>query len=147
LRPENNTRKIIIKKTFDAGKDAVVQQMSYLLKTKTQFENCTTIADCESAGLDLHADFPEKAATYRLIAKDNTTVIEGKYRTEVFDVEATTSDWFINPGGFFANIACKLPKYIIIPAQNKLADLDGDKGTLQTTLQEIFTEICIDSPT
>lgn len=146
LQKKTITRKIVIRKTFEIGKDAVVQQMSYSLRRKKQFENCSTIEDYATAGLDIHVDFPAKADTYRLTAKDITN-IDIKYRAELFDVETANMDWFTNPGGFFANIACKLPKYIIIPAQNKLTDLDSDKGTLQATLQEIFTEICIDSPT
>lgn len=146
LQPENTTRKIIIKKTFESGKDVIIQQMSYSLNKKEQFTGCVSIEDYANAGLDLRVDFPAKEASYRLTAKE-TINIETKYREELYDVETANMDWFTNPGGFFANIACKLPKYIIIPAQNKLADLDSDKGTLQATLQEIFNEICTDSPT
>lgn len=46
-----------------------------------------------------------------------------------------------NPGGIPQNVISKLPKYLLIPAQDKQDEITGNKGTLQNTLNELFSEI------
>ena len=146
LNVQENVRKIIIKKTYEIGKEVVIEQRSYKMALKPQFEECKTIQDYLDAGLDITETIQGRPLTYKLTSKDKDKVLL-EYRECLYDLDNSELEWFKNPGGFFGNISCRLPKYIVIPAQSKVNELDSDKGTLNSTLQEIFTEISCDSPT
>lgn len=49
--------------------------------------------------------------------------------------------WIENPGGIPQNVLSKLPKYLLIPAQDSEGEISGTSGTLQKTLNELFNEV------
>jgi len=38
---------------------------------------------------------------------------------DIWDIDTTTEEWFTNPGGIPSNVASKLPRYLLIPAQDR----------------------------
>lgn len=60
---------------------------------------------------------------------------------EIWDVDIEHDEWFENPGGFPSNVASKLPRYLFIPAQDKMEELSKASGVLHKTLNELFQDV------
>ena len=60
---------------------------------------------------------------------------------EIYDIDTDEENWFPNPGGIPGNILSKLPRYLLIPAQDKKDDLSGNSGALVSTLNELFNDV------
>ncbi|ACZ11979.1 ATP-dependent nuclease [Sulfurospirillum deleyianum] len=65
---------------------------------------------------------------------------------EIWDIDTTAEEWFINPGGFPSNVASKLPRYLFIPAQDRMEELSTTSGVLHKTLNELFEDVRNVSP-
>lgn len=59
----------------------------------------------------------------------------------MFDIDDSQEGWGENPGGIPQNVLSKLPKYLLIPAQDSEGEISGTSGTLQKTLNELFNEV------
>lgn len=59
---------------------------------------------------------------------------------EIWDFDAIHDEWVTNPGGFSSNVASKLPRYLFIPAQDKMEELSNG-GVLHKTLNELFEDV------
>ena len=60
----------------------------------------------------------------------------------IYDFDDGQECWVENPGGIPQNVLSKLPKYLLIPAQDSETEISSQKGTLQRTLNELFNEVC-----
>jgi predicted ATP-dependent endonuclease of OLD family len=60
---------------------------------------------------------------------------------EIWDIDTTAEEWFVNPGGFPSNVASKLPRYLFIPAQDRMEELSTNGGVLHKTLNELFEDV------
>ena len=59
----------------------------------------------------------------------------------LYDIDESRECWIENPGGIPQNVLSKLPKYLLIPAQDKEDEISGASGTLQKTLGELFNDV------
>lgn len=59
----------------------------------------------------------------------------------LYDLDESKECWIENPGGIPQNVLSKLPKYLLIPAQDSEGEISGTSGTLQKTLNELFNEV------
>lgn len=60
---------------------------------------------------------------------------------EIWDLDTTHDEWFTNPGGIPSNVASKLPRYLFIPAQDKMEEITTASGVLHKTLNELFEDV------
>ena len=60
---------------------------------------------------------------------------------EIWHIDEDSEEWFHNPGGFPSNVASRLPRYLFIPAQDKMEELGEKKGVLYDTLNELFEQV------
>lgn len=60
---------------------------------------------------------------------------------EIWNIDEESEEWFPNPGGFPSNVASKLPRYLFIPAQDKMEELSTSNGVLHKTLNELFEDV------
>ena len=108
---------------------------------KSEFENCKCIQDFWDAGLS-EEEFTDdiKIIDYdkKLTAKEwgLFDAIE-----DIFDIDDSLECWMENLGGIPQNVLSKLPKYLLIPAQDSEGEISGTSGTLQKTLNELFSEV------
>ena len=65
---------------------------------------------------------------------------------EIWDTDTTAEEWFTNPGGIPSNVASKLPRYLLIPAQDRMEELSTSGGVLHKTLNELFEDVRNVSP-
>ena len=120
----------IYRKTFKFGSSAAkIETKEFKREIKTNFEACNTVQDYLDNGLDKNK---------KLTAKEKRlfdTV------DEIYEFDESEEVWVENPGGIPQNVMSKLPKYLLIPAQDKEDEITGSSGTLQKTLNELFSEI------
>lgn len=60
---------------------------------------------------------------------------------EIWDIDEESEERFPNPGGFPSNVASKLPRYLFIPAQDRMEELSTSNGVLHKTLNELFEDV------
>lgn len=139
--PLDTGLKFIYRKTFPKGGKVKIETFENPKSLKSEFENCTCIQDFLNAGLledQLTDDIKKIKYDKKLTAKERAlfNVIE-----EIFDIDDSQECWVENPGGIPQNVLSKLPKYLLIPAQDSEGEISGTSGTLQKTLNELFNEV------
>lgn len=133
--------KFVYKKTFPVGANAIIETLEYKKETKACFKDCKTIQEYLDNGLS------EECLTDEIRGIDNSKKLSAAEKKlfelveDIFDVDESQSAWVKNPGGIPQNVISKLPKYLLIPAQDKEDEITGSSGTLQSTLSELFSEI------
>lgn len=139
--PLDTGLKFIYRKTFPKGGKVKIETFENPKSLKSEFENCTCIQDFLNAGLledQLTDDIKKIKYDKKLTVKEKAlfNVIE-----EIFDIDDSRECWVENPGGIPQNVLSKLPKYLLIPAQDSEGEISGTSGTLQKTLNELFNEV------
>lgn len=133
---------IYYRKNFPKG-GAVRREMKTCKKTlKEEFKKSKSLQDFLDAGIPeaiIQECFGEELDySKNLLAKDKERL---DLVSELWDVDETESDWANNPGGIEGNISIKLPKFLLIPAENRKEEIEGTAGALQKTMKELFDEV------
>lgn len=139
--PLDTGLKFIYRKTYPKGGKVKIETFENPKSLKSEFENCTRIQDFLNAGLSedqLTDDIKKIKYDKKLTVKEKAlfNVIE-----EIFNIDDSRECWVENPGGIPQNVLSKLPKYLLIPAQDSEGEISGTSGTLQKTLNELFNEV------
>lgn len=139
--PLDTGLKFIYRKTYPKGGKVKIETFENPKSLKSEFENCTRIQEFLNAGLSedqLTDDIKKIKYDKKLTAREKAlfNAIE-----EIFDIDDSQECWVENPGGIPQNVLSKLPKYLLIPAQDSEGEISGTSGTLQKTLNELFNEV------
>lgn len=139
--PFDTGLKFIYRKTYPKGGKVKIETFENLKVLKSKFRDCICIQDYLDAGLsedELTDEIKKIKYDKKLSAKERALfdVIE-----DIFDIDYSKEGWVENPGGIPQNVLSKLPKYLLIPAQDSEGEISGTSGTLQRTLNELFNEI------
>ncbi|WP_207668582.1 AAA family ATPase [Ruminococcus bovis] len=132
----------IYRKTFSIGaSSAKIETKEFKKEIKPNYRDCKTVQDYLDNGLD------EGNLSDEINQLDRDKKLTNKQKRmfdsvdEIFDFDETEEVWVENPGGIPQNVLSKLPKYLLIPAQDREDEITGSSGTLQKTLNELFSEI------
>lgn len=139
--PLDTGLKFIYRKTYPRCGKVKIETLENPKILKNEFENCSCIQDYLEVGLcedELTDEIKKIKYDKKLSAKEKSLfeTIES-----IFDVDDTQECWIENPGGIPQNVLSKLPKYLMIPAQDNEGEISGTSGTLQKTLNELFNEV------
>lgn len=139
--PLDTGLKFIYRKTYPKMGKVKIETLENPKLLKSEFENCTCIQDFLDAGLsedELTDDIKKINYDKKLTLKEKSLfdVIE-----DIFNIDESQECWVENPGGIPQNVLSKLPKYLLIPAQDSEGEISGTSGTLQKTLNELFNEV------
>ena len=139
--PLDTGLKFIYRKTYPVGGKVKIETFEKLKVMKSEFKDCSCIQDYLDAGLsedELTDEIKKIKYDKKLSAKERSLfdVIE-----DIFDIDYSQESWVENPGGIPQNVLSKLPKYLLIPAQDSEGEISGTSGTLQRTLNELFNEV------
>lgn len=132
---------IYYKKTFPKGGQVKREMRVFNKSIKSEYSGCKSINDFIEASVSddvlskIFGDMPKDKAIPGK-EKDKLDLI-----SEIWDVDETSNDWQTNPGGIEGNISIKLPKFLLIPAENRKEEIDSKTGTLQKTMIELFEEV------
>ncbi|HBL24926.1 MAG TPA: hypothetical protein DDZ40_12545 [Deltaproteobacteria bacterium] len=125
------------KKTYELGKDVVIELKSKTRTIKPQYEDATTPQDLIDRGIA--ADLVSEL--YDDLEKKLTAASRAKLQeiNDIWDL-GTDDTWFQNPGGIPGVVLSRLPRYIIIPADTSSNEMSGG-GVLPKTLNELFEDV------
>jgi len=127
------------RKTYELGKDVVIELKSKTRTLKAQYKDITTPQGLIDGGIDaglvgeLFEDIIDKKLTAASRAKLQDI-------NDIWDI-GTDDTWFQNPGGIPGVVLCRLPRYIIIPADTASNEMCGNSGVLPKTLNELFEDV------
>ncbi|KGM96372.1 hypothetical protein Z968_06535 [Clostridium novyi A str. 4552] len=133
--------KIVYRKRFKFGSNCEVQLREYKREKKQCFKDCKTLNDFINNGIeeDILISVVDKTDKSKKLTKPQLEKISKL--DELYDFNENDEVWFTNPGGIPGNVLSKLPKYLLIPAQDKIDELNGNSGTLVETMKELFNEV------
>ncbi|WP_025783380.1 AAA family ATPase [Sporosarcina sp. D27] len=141
--PEESGLMIVYRKTFEPGKDYVVELKENKKNLEVKFEKCETLNDYIDNGLD--NDLIDKLFTgedkNKKITKSSKIYKELVLLDELYSIDKTVENWVVNPGGIPGNILVRLPKFLLIPAQDKVDEITGQNGSLIKTLNSLFEDV------
>ncbi len=125
------------RKTFELGKDVVIEIKTKERTIKTEYSNLTYPKEIIEAGVSEEI----VKEVFEDIDKKITPAQKAKleYFDELWDI-GTDEKWFQNPGGIPGVVLNRLPRYIIIPADMGTNEISGN-GVLQKTLNELFEDV------
>ena len=126
------------RKTYELGKDVVIELKSKTRAMKAQYENVTTPQELIDQDIqselvhDLFDDVNKKfaAATRAKLQEIN----------DIWDI-GSEDTWFQNPGGIPGIVLSRLPRYIVIPADTASNEMSASSGVLPKTLNELFEDV------
>lgn len=129
---------VTYRKTYELGKDAVIEFKSKNRTIKETYKTCKTPNDYIEAGLDRNIIEPIFPELDKNIGKSKGALESLEQLDEIFDL--TEEDvWFQNPGGIPGNVLKMLPRYLLIPVDSNLSEIQGNNsGVLGKTLNELF---------
>lgn len=125
------------RKTFELGKDVVIQLKSKSRTLKPEYEKISTPQELIDNGID------KDLVSELFDDMDKKITAAGKAKLEEIDDLWDIGDqeaWFQNPGGIPGVVLSRLPRYIIIPADSSCNEISGN-GVLPKTLNELFEDV------
>lgn len=132
---------ITYRKTFVLGKDVIIELKQKVRELKVEFKGCNTPKSYIDAGLreDIITELFEGDKLEKPIKaqkdKDKLQEIDEIWNLTNIDT------WFQNPGGIPGNVLKMLPRFLLIPAETSLNEINGKTGVLQKTLNELFKDV------
>ncbi len=131
---------VTYRKTFALGKDVVIEFRSKDRDIKPEFSGLKTAQELINKGL--------AAAEVEELFPDLTSKLSNKGAPEkleqldaIWDVKETET-WFHNPGGIPGNVLKMLPRFLLIPADTSVNEIEGTStGVLGKTLHELFDDV------
>ena len=104
----------------------------YKRTMKAVFSNCLTPNNYITAGLDEKL-VKELCSDINLDKKLSAKLAEPiKQLDELYDFDETQIEWVNNPGGIPGNVLHRMPKFLLIPAQDRTAELDASNELLMS---------------
>ncbi|RFZ92870.1 DUF2813 domain-containing protein [Mucilaginibacter conchicola] len=133
---------IYYRKTYPRGGAAKREMRSCSKTIKEEFAKCKTLDDYLAVGIseEIIAECFEGDVnrSKNLTAKDKDKL---DLISEIWDVDENNAEWAQNPGGIEQNILVKLPRFLLIPAENGKNEINKQGGALQNTMKELFNEV------
>lgn len=132
---------VTYKKTFEFGKEVVIEFKSKVRELLEKFKDCKTGQDYVDQGIpaaEVLEQFPEldKKIGVSKAALEKLELLDAIWEVK----EAET--WFQNPGGIPGNVLKMLPRFLLIPADTSISEIEGaSSGVLGKTLNELFEDV------
>ncbi|HDR52560.1 MAG TPA: DUF2813 domain-containing protein, partial [Mariniphaga anaerophila] len=138
----NSFNSMIYRKTYPLNGATLYEMKEYNQVFKPEYEGASTIKHLLEKGLSeesLRTVMPEFSEGQRLTTQ---SVINGlRELPELWVVDTETETWFKNPGGIQGNILKRIPKFLLIPAEDRKDEISHRGGALQKTMKDLFEEV------
>ncbi|WP_203258908.1 AAA family ATPase [Hyunsoonleella ulvae] len=129
---------VTYKKTYELGKDVVIEFKSKIRNLKAEFEDCKKPQDYIDKGIleeVISEFFPELDKN---VGKSKGALEKLEQLDEIWDI-VDEDTWFQNPGGIPGNVLKMLPRFLLIPVDTSMNEIQGNtSGVLGKTLNELF---------
>lgn len=133
---------ISYRKTYELGKDVVIEVKSKTRIRGAAFDDIKTPQDLIDRGVDREAvesRFPDLGKKLTATAKPELEELDEIWELGDEDV------WVQNPGGIPQVVLSRLPRFLLIPAGDSSHEISGN-GVLSRTLNELFEDVRNASP-
>lgn len=138
---EDSGLSVTYRKTFTLGSDVKIEFRSKERELNAAFADCKTGQDYIDKGLDAEAVsclFPDLSKN---IGKSKGALANLEELDEIWTL-GTEETWFQNPGGIPGNVLKMLPRFLLIPADTSVGEIEGStSGVLGKTLNELFEDV------
>ncbi|CAI8821020.1 ATP-dependent nuclease [Chryseobacterium sp. IT-36CA2] len=132
---------VIYRKTYELGKDVIIEFKSKVRNIKDIYSDCKKPQDYIDNGLSqetIEEYFPELQSN---IGKGKAVLEKLDLIDEIWEISEEET-WFQNPGGIPGNVLKMLPRFLLIPVDVGLHEIQGSgNGVLSTTLGELFQTV------
>lgn len=132
---------VTYRKTFNLGSDVIIEFRSKERELIGDFEDCKTPNDYIKAGIDAELItelFPELD---KAVGKSKAALGKLESIDEIWQLK-DEEVWFQNPGGIPGNVLKMLPRYLLIPVDSAINEIQGSgSGVLGKTLNELFETV------
>jgi hypothetical protein len=132
---------VTYRKTFGFGTDVKIEFRSKERELDETYADCKTGQDYIDKGIS--ADLV--SSIFSDLSKNIGTSKSALEKLEQLDDIWTLSDeetWFQNPGGIPGNVLKMLPRFLLIPADTSISEIEGStSGVLGKTLNELFEAV------
>lgn len=132
---------VTYKKTYTLGKDVVIEFRSKERDIKPEFAGYKTAQDLIDKGApadEVQDLFPDLAVK---IGANKATQEKLDQLNAIWDTRDSET-WFQNPGGIPGVVLKMLPRFLLIPADTSIGEIEGaSSGVLGKTLNELFEDV------
>lgn len=132
---------VTYRKTYTIGSDVVVEFRSKERDINEAFSTCKTGQDYIDKGIDseiVKSLFPDLEKN---IGKGKGALEKLEQLDEIWNIKEDEI-WFRNPGGIPGNVLKMLPRFLLIPADTSVNEIEGSgSGVLGKTLNELFEDV------
>lgn len=130
---------ITYKKTYTLGKDVVIEFKSKERDIKPEFSAFKTGQDLIDNGApvaEVQDIFPDLGAKIGASKAAKLEQLDAIWDTK------DSETWFQNPGGIPGVVLSMLPRFLLIPADTSIGEIEGNAaGVLGKTLNELFEDV------
>lgn len=136
-------RYILFKKKYDKTGKCIHSLKEYKRTLKPEFIDARTVQDFINAGLEIiyllevFGSNIENGTNLKTAA--NTPKLE--FIDSIWDIDENSEEWFERPGGIQGNILIRLPRFLLIPAEDRKNDIDGKTGALHKVMDSLFQDV------
>ncbi len=132
---------VIYRKTYELGKDVVIEFKSKVRTTKEIFRDCKKPQDYIDKGLSIEIISEYFEDLNSNIGKSKSVLEKLELIDDIWDI-SKEEIWFQNPGGIPGNILKMLPRILLIPVDVSMQEIQGSgNGVLSKTLGELFETV------
>ncbi|WP_018410676.1 ATP-binding protein [Methyloversatilis thermotolerans] len=132
---------VTYKKTYTLGQDAIIEFRSKERAIKPEFAGYKTGQDL----IDKGAPAAEVQDLFPALAANIGASKAAQEKLDQLDAIWDTNDseiWFQNPGGIPGVVLKMLPRFLLIPADTSVGEIEGSpSGVLGKTLNELFEDV------
>ncbi len=138
---EESGLSVIYRKTYELGKDVVIEFKSKVRELNPNFNECRKPQDYINAGINadiITEIFPELD---KAIGRSKSALEKLDSLDEIWDIQEEET-WFHNPGGIPGNVLKMLPRFLLIPVDSGINEIQGaNNSVLGKTLSELFDTV------
>jgi len=132
---------VTYRKTYELGKDVKIEFKSKQREIAEDFLLCKTGQDYIDKGIDalvVAELFPDLT---KAIGKGQSALDKLEELDEIWEIKDDDT-WFKNPGGIPGNVLKMLPRFLMIPVDTSINEIQGSSsGVLGKTLNELFEDV------
>jgi len=132
---------VTYRKTYELGKDVKIEFKSKVREISETYLLCKTGQDYIDKGIDeiiVSELFPDLS---KPIGKIQGAIDKLEELDEIWEIKDSDT-WFKNPGGIPGNVLKMLPRFLMIPVDTSISEIQGSNtGVLGKTLNELFEDV------
>jgi len=132
---------VTYRKTYSLGSDVMIEFRSMKRVINENYTDCKTGQDYIDKGIDAEIVKELFNDPSKKIGKSKPALEKLEQLDEIWEIGEEES-WFKNPGGIPGNVLKMLPRFLLIPADTSIAEVEGsNSGVLGRTLCELFEDV------